>query len=257
MLTTPWPRREDHYFDAFPAAVAVTEGAVPAPGAAERAAARCPSGAIAATGDSVEVDRGRCVLCGRCVEEQPELFSWASGSDVARLGRDLLVVPEREGDEQALAAVRAELAERVRRLRRSVHVRHVDAGSDGSDEWEVQALLNPVYDIHRLGVFFTASPRHADVLLVTGVGSAAMLQPLRRTLDAIPRPLVVVASGADAISGGLLRGGYGAHRGVAATVPVDVWVPGAPATPFALLHGLLLALDRVPTASRPSTGVRP
>jgi len=135
-----------------------------------------------------------------------------------------------------------------------VHLRHVDAGSNGSDEWEIQALTNPVYDIHRLGVFFTASPRHADILLVTGIGVAGMAEPLRRTLDAMPAPTVVIAVGTDAISGGVLGGGYIGGTGVSDLVPVDVWVPGAPASPFSVLHGILLALGRVTarTAGSPS-----
>ena len=100
------------------------------------------------------------------------------------------------------------LANRVRRLRRSVHLRHIDTGSDGSDEWEIQALTNPVYDLHRLGIFFTASPRHADILLVTGIGTDGMVEPLRRTLDAMPAPTVVIAVGTDAVSGGLIGRGY-------------------------------------------------
>ncbi|WP_324687812.1 oxidoreductase [Mycobacterium sp. 94-17] len=138
------------------------------------------------------------------------------------------------------------LSKRVRRLRRSVHLRHIDTGSDGSDEWEIQALTNPVYDLHRLGIFFTASPRHADILLVTGIGAAGMLEPLRRTLDAMPAPTVVIAVGTDAVSGGLIGGGYTGGVGISDVVPVDVWVPGAPPSPFSILHGILLALGRVP-----------
>jgi Ni,Fe-hydrogenase III small subunit len=78
-------------------------------------------------------------------------------------------------------------------VRRSVYLRHIDTGSDGSDEWEIQALTNPIYDLHRLGIFFTASPRHADILLVTGIGTTGMVEPLRRTLDAMPAPTVVVS----------------------------------------------------------------
>ena len=89
-------------------------------------------------------------------------------------------------------------------LRRSVHLRHVDAGSDGSEEQEIAALLNPVYDIHRLGIFITATPRHADVLLVTGAGAHGMAEPLRRTYDGMPDPKVVIAVGTDAVSGGML-----------------------------------------------------
>ncbi|MGH3492830.1 MAG: NADH-quinone oxidoreductase subunit B family protein, partial [Sciscionella sp.] len=138
------------------------------------------------------------------------------------------------------------LALRTKAFRRSIHVRHVDVGSDGSEEWEVLALSNPVYDVHRLGIFFTASPRHADVLLVTGAGTHGMAAPLRRTLEATPRPIVVIAAGVDAISGGLVAPSYAVGSGIGALVDVDIWVPGSPPTPFSLLHALLLAMGRLP-----------
>ena len=126
-----------------------------------------------------------------------------------------------------------------------MHVRHVDAGSDGSEEWEVLALLGPVYDVHRLGVFFTASPRHADILLVTGAGAAGMAGPLRATYEAMPDPRVVIAAGTDAVSGGLLRESDVTTGGVSASVPVDVWVPGSPPSPFGILNALLIAVGRL------------
>jgi Ni,Fe-hydrogenase III small subunit len=140
--------------------------------------------------------------------------------------REQLIVPEAPETDEAVAAARARLAERTAALRRSVHVRHVDAGSDGSEEWEIQALLGPVYDIHRLGIFFTASPRHADVLLVTGAGSRGMAGPLRATLDAMPDPKIVIAAGTDAVSGGLLSQTEAttARRGVAGARPP--WLTG-------------------------------
>jgi Ni,Fe-hydrogenase III small subunit len=131
---------------------------------------------------------------------------------------------------------------RTRALRRSVHVRHVDAGSDGSEEWEIQALLGPVYDLHRLGVFITASPRHADVLLVTGAGARGMTGPLRTTYDGMPDPKVVIATGTDAVSGGLLAGRESVTDGVGATVPVDIWLAGSPPSPFGILNALLIAV---------------
>ena len=164
-----------------------------------------------------------------------------------------MVVGAVEETDEALAELRASLARRVRWLRRSVHLRHIDTGSDGSDEWEIEALTNPVYDLHRLGIFFTASPRHADILLVTGIGAAGMVEPLRRTLDAMPKPTVVIAVGTDAISGGLIGGGDTGGDGVGDLVPVDVWVPGAPASPFSILHAILLALGRVPLPGPGST----
>ena len=252
IVTSRWPQGVDEYFDQFPAAVRVIGGAdTGAPPRAVAAATACPTGAISVE-PQPQLDRGRCILCGRCVDLAPEWFGWEAGSATAGLSRASLVVGAIEESDEALAELRAALANRVRRLRRSVHLRHVDTGSDGSDEWEIQALTNPVYDLHRLGIFFTASPRHADILLVTGIGAAAMIEPLRRTLDAMPAPTVVIAVGSDAVSGGLIGGGYIGGVGVGDVVPVDVWVPGAPASPFSVLHGILLALGRVPRYERTS-----
>lgn len=252
VVTSKWPRRPDAYFDEFPAAVEVIGNDEASRGAASAMVhgpdTLCPTGAISIQQRSVQLDRGRCILCGRCVAALPRMFAWASGAAVGQLRRQALIVGDVPESDDSLAALRDALARRVARLRRSVHIRHVDAGSDGSDEWEVQALLNPTYDIHRLGIFITASPRHADILLVTGIGTTGMLAALRRTRDAMPDPVVVIAAGTDAISGGLVGGGYTAGTGVGDTVAVDVWVPGAPASPFSLLHGILLALDRLPPA---------
>lgn len=262
VVTTRWPARPDRYADTLrgPATVTAEPGE---PGSDTRSpngdgpsgrglADLCPSGAIDAEAGRVTIDQGRCVQCGRCVEARPDLFAWTTGPAVAATDRATLIVPDTgDLDDDRLARVRAALRERTRSLRRSVHIRHVDAGSDGSDEWEVLALLNPVYDVHRLGVFFTASPRHADILLVTGTGAHGMATPLRRTYDGMPDPRVVIAAGTDAISGGLLAGTYATATGIGDAVPVDVWVPGAPPTPFALLHAILLATGRLSTAADP------
>lgn len=238
VVTSCYPRRPDPYADAFPASVQpITEAPVDG--------SPCPTGAIVNRDGLAGVDTGRCILCGRCVAAHPELFGWAAGSQTARLHRQALIVPELPETAEAVDQLRRRLAARVRILRRSVHVRHVDAGSDGSEEWEILALLNPVYDVNRLGIFFTASPRHADVLLVTGSGSHGMREPLRRTLDAMPQPVVVIAAGTDAISGGLIAPSYAVAGGIGELLDVDVWVPGSPPSPFSLLHGLLLAMGRM------------
>jgi Ni,Fe-hydrogenase III small subunit/ferredoxin len=243
ILTSRWPNRADSYLDTFPAAVSVSG----TPGAdTADIAGLCPTEAIMTGGSTLAVDRGRCILCGACVDARPDLFEWALGSRTASLARDGMVVPALLETDERLAAVRAALARRVRRLRHSIHIRHIDTGSDGSDEWEVAALFNPVYDANRLGIFLTASPRHADILLVTGIGAAGMAAPLRRTLEAMPRPIVVIAAGADAVSGGIFRDSYAGHGGIADLVDVDVWVPGNPPSPFTLLHAILLATGRVP-----------
>jgi Ni,Fe-hydrogenase III small subunit/ferredoxin len=248
-LTTGWPKKPDDYFDDFPAAIEVA-----APwnltDDARAAAWQCPTSAIQVTAVGISLDRGRCILCRRCTLIAPGTFTVSHGSDTSRIGRDALIVGDVKEEHEALTMLRDSIAERVRHLGRSVHIRHVDAGSDGSDEWEVQALLNPVYDIHRLGIFITPSPRHADILLVTGIGTEGMREPLVRTRDGMPDPVVVIAVGADAASGGLIGGGYTGGVGIEPVLDVDVWVPGAPATPFSILHGILLALGRVPAGPR-------
>jgi Ni,Fe-hydrogenase III small subunit len=133
------------------------------------------------------------------------------------------------------------LAERAGGLRRSIHVRHIDCGSDGSEEWEIQALWNPYYDIQRLGFFLTAAPRHADVLLVTGPVTAAMRGPLLRTWEVMPEPKALVAVGSEACSQGLCGADDLTAGGVENVLAVDVYVPGSPPTPIAILNGLMLA----------------
>lgn len=246
IVTTRYPNKPDDYGASFKASVSVhAEGKTPS-GAIPALSRLCPTGAIEERAGGVVVDRGRCILCGRCVEARPDLFAFEPSPEVASLDRAGLVVPEVIENDEELARLRAGLRARVRALRRSVHVRHVDAGSDGSEEWEVAALTNPVYDVQRLGIFFTASPRHADMLLVTGAGTAAMTEPLRATYEAMPGPKVVLAAGTDAISGGLVSPSYATGDGISSSVPVDVYVPGSPPSPFSLLHGILLAVGVLP-----------
>ncbi|MEW2517040.1 NADH:ubiquinone oxidoreductase [Actinacidiphila alni] len=243
VVTTRYPARPDAYADGFPAAVAVRPSLPPLDPA--EAAALCPTGAITSGADGTRVDRGRCVMCRRCIRLRPDAFAEAAGTATAVIARTALVVPRTEEDEASLERTRAELAARTARFRRSLHIRHVDAGSDGSEEWEIAALTNPVYDIHRLGMFFTASPRHADVLLVTGAGARGMAAPLRRAYEATARPVVVIAAGTDACGGGVFADSYATHGGVAPLADVDIWVPGSPPSPFSLLHALLLATGRL------------
>jgi Ni,Fe-hydrogenase III small subunit/ferredoxin len=248
VVTTRWPARPDPYASGWRGPAALREPAGHGP---DDLAALCPTQAISTTTDGMlQLDQGRCILCGHCVTQRPDVFEWSTGPAAAALTREGLVVPEIPDTDGNLAAIREGLRARTAALRRSVHLRHVDAGSDGAVEQEIQALLNPVYDVHRLGIFFTASPRHADVLLVTGAGARGMLAPLRRTYDGMPDPKIVVAVGTDAVSGGLVSPSYATAGGVAETVPVDVWLPGCPPSPFGILHALLLALGRLP-AGRP------
>jgi Ni,Fe-hydrogenase III small subunit len=130
-------------------------------------------------------------------------------------------------------------------LGRSLHIRHLDAGSCNGCDWEIAALLNPYHDVQRLGIDFVASPRHADLLLVTGIMTRNLEDAARRTYEAMPEPRLVVATGACAISGGVFRGTYAGRDGIAEVLPVDVYIPGCPPRPEALMHGLLTAVGRL------------
>jgi Ni,Fe-hydrogenase III small subunit/ferredoxin len=242
VVTSRYPREPDGYGSGFRGSLNVSGDAADVD-ALDAVVDACPTKAIAVRNSIVELDRGACILCGRCVAMLPDVFEFSSGVETSSTTRSGLVIPARDDTEESVAAVRDALAQRVKVLRRSVHVRHVDAGSDGSEEWEIAALTNPIYDVQRLGIFFTASPRHADVLLVTGVGAAGMIEPLRRTLDVMPSPKVVIAAGVDAIGGGIIGEGYASCGGIGSSIPVDVFVPGSPPSPFGLLHGILMAVN--------------
>lgn len=233
VVTTGYPRRSEPAPPGFRGRVEVVEAA----GAQPALEAVCPTGAIRVDGGRVALDRGRCILCGACVERAPERFRFVADYRTAARRRSALVADGR----LPLEEVRRTLGERTRTLRRSVHIRHVDAGSDGAEEWEIAALTNPYYDLQRLGLFFTLAPRHADVLLVTGGVTPPMAAPLRRAYEAMPAPKAVVAAGTDACSGGFASADTVAG-GVERVLPVDVYVPGSPPSPIALLHGLLLAV---------------
>jgi Ni,Fe-hydrogenase III small subunit/ferredoxin len=253
VVTTRYPKRPDGYGGAFRGMIQVREpsasGGLPSLAQIEGDIdGVCPTGAVRSTHGDVHVDRGLCILCGRCVEQRPDLFTFDPSPEAAALHRHALVVPIAEETDQTLDEVRSDLAGRVRALRRSIHIRHVDAGSDGSEEWEIAALNNPVYDIQRLGIFFTASPRHADLLLVTGTGTLGMAGPLRRTYEALPVPKIVIAAGTDATSGGIVHPTYATSGGIGDLVPVDVWVPGSPPSPFSLMHAILLGIGLLPNA---------
>ena len=124
-------------------------------------------------------------------------------------------------------------------LGRSLAIREVDAGSCNGCEIEIGALNNPLYDLERLGIHFVASPRHADMLLVTGPVTRNMEQALVKTWRATPEPKLVIASGSCAISGGIFGLNYATRGGIGDLIPVDVFIPGCPPRPHALLHGIL------------------
>jgi Ni,Fe-hydrogenase III small subunit/NAD-dependent dihydropyrimidine dehydrogenase PreA subunit len=238
-LTTRYPRTAERPPAGFRAR-ALLDPNVATPDGAWRCAEVClPSALSLDNRGRLRLDAGRCIACGLCVEAcRDGSLTIDSGYELASSSRAGLVV----GDEAREADISTGVLGGV--FRRSLHIRHVDTGSDGAVEQEIAALLNPYYDMQRLGLFFTASPRHADALLVTGPVTRPMEQPLRRTYEAMPEPRVVIAAGTDACSGSIW-GEPEVHGGVDKVLPVDVYIPGDPPSPIALLHGLLLAAGRV------------
>jgi Ni,Fe-hydrogenase III small subunit len=150
--------------------------------------------------------------------------------------------PERDGGHVAELAKALGRSAR-RRLGRSLAIREVDAGSCNGCELEIHALNNPYYDIERFGLRFVASPRHADVLIVTGPVTKNMREALERTYAATPDPKWVVAVGDCAADGGCFAGSYAVVGGVAEVVPVDLHIAGCPPSPTQILKGLLALLD--------------
>ena len=147
-------------------------------------------------------------------------------------------------DDPELAALAAAVQEAASKtLGRSLAIRHVDVGSCNGCELEIHALSNAFYDIERFGFRFVASPRHADVLLVTGPVTLNMREALARTHAATPAPKWVVACGACAADGGAFAGSYAVAGGAAAVLPVDLVIPGCPPTPAALMKGLIALMD--------------
>ncbi len=238
-------------------------------------AAACPTGAIEVgppeatpPGSSpgsgtrtVSLAYGPCIGCLECVDTCPEgALTAGSTFDLVAYTREQLtrrasfdVDPASgratfRGEETrpgpSLAQSAEALAARIRgRFGRSLHVRQVDAGSCNGCELEIAATANPVFDLERFGIQFVASPRHADLLLVTGPVTRNMEIALLRTLEATPEPRVVVAVGACGCSGGIFgEGTYASIGAVDRVVPVDVYIPGCPPPPQAILAGLFVAM---------------
>ncbi|HNU99435.1 MAG: NADH-quinone oxidoreductase subunit NuoB [Verrucomicrobia bacterium] len=243
---------------------------------ARSAAAVCPTGAIAchdaAQARTVTFDLAKCVFCGLCADtdkairmstvcecaarHRNRLVSTAqyslnedgthrrliAGPDGATAMRGAVSSLPRNDSIESLGR---QIQSRAARLfGRSLHIREVDAGSCNGCEIEIVGLNSPVYDIERFGIHFVASPRHADLLLVTGPVTRNMELALKKTYDATPEPRLVVAVGACGCSGGIFGVNYATRGPVDSVIPVDVYIPGCPPNPQALLHGILLAIDR-------------
>ena len=194
---------------------------------ASQAAAICPVNAIAAEGDRTTVDLRTCVWCQRCRFGVSHPLQWDASYEWTQK-------PPAKAADAMLPAV----------FTRSLHVMVIDAGDCGACLNEVRQLNNPLYNMHRLGIFLTATPRTADVLLVVGPVSENMRGPLLKTYAAMPGPKRVVAVGTCSITGGVFGKSFMSAGGVGAVLPVDLEIPGDPPPPLAILHALLIVAGR-------------
>jgi len=227
--STRYPRVEETAAGTSPG---VPAGAKLSAELAQSVMARCPTNALEAARDGIGVNLRRCIHCFRCLRGTNSPVNWKTGYEWAvTLNRE---DHEKDGFSPA--------------FRRSIQILVVDAGDCGACLNEVKQLNNPYYNMHRLGFFLTPTPRHADVMLVVGALTDHMRVPLRKAYDAMPEPKRVVAVGACALSGGVFGRSFICAGGVGELLPVDVEVAGNPPPPLAILHGLLVAVGRKPSA---------
>jgi len=212
----------------------------------------CPTNAIKVSNESVSIDSGLCLFCGKCAEVCPNGSMKISHEiELATKNRERLnkvfkphVIDENASRSEDVEKLGKELKSKINELfGRSLAIREVDAGSCNACEVEVYNAANPVYDVERFGLHIVASPRHADMLVVTGPLTRNMELGLIQTYKATPAPKIVIACGTCAISGGIFKDSYAVENTIEKLVPVDVYIPGCPPRPQAVIQGIMVALD--------------
>ncbi len=217
---------------------------------------RCPSNAIKTVGSSkkksIHINIDECIFCSLCADICPEgAIRMTNDFELAVKDRNGLraepaIIEDRNIPSGDYELIGLRLKENINRtFGRSLQIREVDAGSCNGCDNEINALNSPYNDLERFGVHFVASPRHADMLLVTGPASRNMELALIKTYNATPDPKLVVAVGACACSGGIFKDSYATRNGIDCIVPVDVYIPGCPPRPQALIYGILKAIESI------------
>ncbi len=207
----------------------------------------CPTGAIEAeVGPKAgRIDLGKCIYCRRCSEAG---FAFSNAANYESLQAKF----SSDGyGKLSNAEVLKRYESKWKAFKKSFHILMIDVGSCNACNLEVLNLSNPYYDLHRLGIFFTNSPKHADALVVVGALNRAMVDVLKRTYENIPNPKLVIAVGACPISGGVFQGTESFVSPVRDAIPVDVDVPGCPPSPIQILQGLLIAMGKLNPGDAP------
>ncbi|MCX8130674.1 MAG: NADH-quinone oxidoreductase subunit NuoB [Clostridia bacterium] len=226
---------------------------------------RCPSSALQLETDknktkkvtennaisTLSLNLDECIFCSLCSDVcNKNAITMTNNFELAEYDRESLrktpvVVKDRDLPSDEYELIGQQLKENINRyFGRSLQIREVDAGSCNGCDNEINALNGPYNDIERFGISFVASPRHADMLLVTGPASRNMELALIKTYNATPDPKLVVAVGACACSGGIFKDSYATRNGIDCIVPVDIYIPGCPPRPQAIIYGLLKAIER-------------
>ncbi|OUN76932.1 NADH:ubiquinone oxidoreductase [Alistipes sp. An54] len=207
---------------------------------AERAEALCPTGAFRA--DPLELDLGRCLFCGECARVAPRNVRFTNDYRIGSPTREGLVL--HAGDSRVEFDPKRVRPEIRRCFRQALQLREVSAGGDGSVEMELNATGNVNFDLGRYGIGFTASPRHADGVVVSGPLTAQIAEALEICYDAVAEPKILVMCGTEACSGGLFAESRALDRSFLDSHTPDLWLPGAPTHPMTCIDGLLTLLGR-------------
>lgn len=208
--------------------------------AVERTAAICPTGALAA--EPFALDLGRCLFCGECARRAPHNIRFTNDYRIGAPTREALVV--RPGDRHIVFDTTQVRPEIRRFFTEALQLREVSAGGDASVEMELNATGNVNFDFGRFGVGFTASPRHADGVVVSGPVTHNMAEALEICYDAVAEPKILVACGTEACSGGLFAGSRAIERSFFDRHRVDLWLPGAPTHPMVFIDGIRTLLGK-------------